>query len=351
MSYKHGVVLGAGVSGLTTGIVLLRQGVKKVTVVGKHLAGEQTVEYASPWAGASILSFAQSSDKRLQDIDRDTLKVFHELANNAPESGVSWCAGYQFFATEDDPNEDRYWVRDLFQDYKRLSKEELPTGCSQGYSFVSFCANVPQYLQWLLSQFKALGGHLEKRPFDSLQDVIEHYKDADVLVNCTGLGSAHLKDVQDDSMYGVRGQTALVWAPHVKHQWYRDVTNEDKFCTYIIPRGDGSVICGGTMDADNHDTQADPELTKRILANCCDLHPFLAKGKGPDALKVLSINVGFRPGRKGGIRLEKQVKRRSNGDEVIVCHNYGHSSHGYQSSWGSSQRVWKLLSQRHLAKL
>ncbi|KAI8067456.1 hypothetical protein BC940DRAFT_300784 [Gongronella butleri] len=349
--YQHAVIVGCGVSGLTTGITLLRQGVKNVTIIGKHLASESSTEFASPWAGASIVTFASSHDKRLQDIDRDTLKEFHHLANNVPESGVSYCPGRQYFASDDDPNEDRYWVRDLFQDYRRFSDDELPKGCKAGYSFVSFCTNVPQYLQWLMEQFTALGGKIQKKEVASLQAAIDAFEDADVVINCTALGSALLKDVQDKTMYPVRGQTVLVWAPHIRFQVYCDVTNADKFCTYIIPRGDGSVICGGTMDPDNHDKTADPELTKSILKACCDLHPFLAHGKGPDNLKILSVNVGFRPGRKDGIRIEKEIKQRANGQKVVVCHNYGHSSHGYQSSWGSSQRVWKVISQQGLAKL
>lgn len=58
----------------------------------------------------------------------------------------------------------------------------------------------------------------------------------------------------------------------------------------------------------------------------------------------------------------------SDGRKVIVCHNYGHGSHGkyidiytriklnfittgYQSSWGSSQRVIKLLKDERISKL
>lgn len=42
---------------------------------------------------------------------------------------------------------------------------------------------------------------------------------------------------------------------------------------------------------------------------------------------------------------------RSNGEKVQVVHNYGHSSHGYQSSWGSSEIVLRLLKDHRLSKL
>ncbi|CAO3627712.1 unnamed protein product [Cunninghamella blakesleeana] len=351
MSFKNVVVLGGGVSGLTTGITLLQNGAQNVILTAKHLPGDKSTEYTSPWAGASILSFATSNDKRLQDIDRYTLKEFKRLANQVPEAGVSYCPGYQYFAVADPPGQDSYWVNNFYQDYERLSKDELPKNAIGGYRFVSFTANVPQYLGWLEEKFKSLGGKIERNTFDSLQSVIENYNECDTLINCSGLGSYYLKDVQDLTMYPVRGQTIVVRAPHVKFQVYQDTSPTAKFCTYIIPRGDGTVICGGTMDMENKNPQPEPELTKQILNNCYNLFPYITHGKGPDAFEIVSANVGFRPGRKNGIRLEKEIKHRSNGEKVQVVHNYGHSSHGYQSSWGSSEIVLRLLKDHRLSKL
>ncbi|KAL0077261.1 hypothetical protein F4703DRAFT_1882942 [Phycomyces blakesleeanus] len=38
-----------------TAIMLLRNGHKNVVVVGKHIPGDMSHEYTSPWAGASVL--------------------------------------------------------------------------------------------------------------------------------------------------------------------------------------------------------------------------------------------------------------------------------------------------------
>lgn len=57
---------------------------------------------------------------------------------------------------------------------------------------------------------------MERKSFKSIQEVIEEYKDADIVVNCTGLGSYYLEDVKDTSLYPIRGQTILVRAPHIK---------------------------------------------------------------------------------------------------------------------------------------
>lgn len=71
-------------------------------------------------------------------------------------------------------------------------------------------------MQWLVKTLKTLGGRLERGSFDSINEAIEHYKDADTIVNCTGLGSYYLSDVKDHTMYPIRGQTVLVRAPHIK---------------------------------------------------------------------------------------------------------------------------------------
>lgn len=57
--------IGAGVSGLTSAVSLLQAGYKDVTVIGQYIPGDMTTEYTSPWAGASVLSFASVMDKRL----------------------------------------------------------------------------------------------------------------------------------------------------------------------------------------------------------------------------------------------------------------------------------------------
>lgn len=44
----------------------MRNGYKDVKVVAKHVPGDMSSEYTSPWAGASILTVANHDDYRLQ---------------------------------------------------------------------------------------------------------------------------------------------------------------------------------------------------------------------------------------------------------------------------------------------
>lgn len=45
----------AGVSGLTTALLLSRTKRYDITLIAKHMPGDSDIEYASPWAGANYL--------------------------------------------------------------------------------------------------------------------------------------------------------------------------------------------------------------------------------------------------------------------------------------------------------
>lgn len=326
----------------------MRDGFKNVTVVGKHVPGDMSTEYTSPWAGASVLTFAQTTDKRLIEIDSYSMKEFKRLADTEPEAHIMYSRGVQYFKDPAPPGEDPLWVRDIYYDVEEIPRNQLIPGAVSGYTFQSFTATVPTYLKWLVKTLKELGGRLERGSFESLGQLIEQYKEADTVINCTGLGSYYLTDVKDHTMYPVRGQTVLVRAPHIKTQHYIDSTD---LWTYIIPRDDGTVICGGTVDRVNRATAPDDAVTKDILERVYKLYPEITHNKGVEAFDIVSVNVGFRPARENGIRLEKETRRRSNGQKVTVCHNYGHGSHGYQSSWGASVKLLQLLKDERLSKI
>lgn len=57
MAQRNVVVLGAGVIGLTTALLLAesKQYKYNAMVVAKHMPGDYDIEYASPWAGANYL--------------------------------------------------------------------------------------------------------------------------------------------------------------------------------------------------------------------------------------------------------------------------------------------------------
>ena len=100
----------------------------------------------------------------------------------------------------------------------------------------------------------------------------------------------------------------------------------------------GGTILGGCYQQGNWDSQFDPNLANRIMKRAVELCPSLTGGKGIEYLSVIRHGVGLRPVRLGGIRIEKE---KLNGTWLV--HNYGHGGYGYQSSYGCSQAVVKLV--------
>lgn len=162
----------------------------------------------------------------------------------------------------------------------------------------------------------------------------------DLVINCTGLGARTLLGVQDTKVYPARGQTVLVRAPKVT--WCSSTKSKDRLQstgvqTYIIPRpgGQGHVILGGTFEKDIWDVQPDPKQAERILKECYELCPELSEKGGWEGIEVLSHNVGLRPAREGGARVELEKRtvgvgalvpsegRIEGGREVGVVHAYG----------------------------
>ena len=57
-----------------------------------------------------------------------------------------------------------------------------------------------------------------------------------------------------------------------------------------------------------------------------------------DSIDIVKVNVGFRPGRKGGSRVECERI-----DGLKIVHAYGIAGMGYEASVGMSQHVLQLL--------
>jgi D-amino-acid oxidase len=55
-------VIGAGVIGLTTGLVLQRNGYQ-VTIIAEHWPGDFNINYTSPYAGAHIRPYLNLDEK------------------------------------------------------------------------------------------------------------------------------------------------------------------------------------------------------------------------------------------------------------------------------------------------
>jgi D-amino-acid oxidase len=214
--------------------------------------------------------------------------------------------------------------------------------------------NVPIYLQYLLDTAIQQGAQTVRTTLPtstSLSNSLKYLtptlretttQKVDAYINATGISARKL--VPDESVYPIRGQTITVLGRANKISCIDAApTNhpgpESPNIIYILPRPhSNTTILGGTKQAHSWIAEPNPQTTREILEAAKEWAPELLNEKGE--FKILSEQVGLRPGRKGGARVEIEALE---GGEVVVCHAYGHAGAGYQNSIGSAKKVVRLL--------
>jgi D-amino-acid oxidase len=118
MPTKNIVVLGAGVSGLTTALLLSQSPQSsqyKITVLAKHMPGDYDIEYASPWAGANYMPVSLPGT-RAEKWDRDTWPALARLAGKngkTGEAGVHFQSCTILFREKDRGSVSAQWFAEL----------------------------------------------------------------------------------------------------------------------------------------------------------------------------------------------------------------------------------------------
>ena len=144
----------------------------------------------------------------------------------------------------------------------------------------------------------------------SIQEAAEIAGSTGVVINATALGARSLIGVEDAAVYPIRGQTILAYAPGVQ-EFLADPLGLSSVpageVTYMIPRPApyGHVLIGGTFQEDNWDLSVDFNTARSIWYRASQLAPAL---KDPET-KILAHNVGLRPARRGGPRIDAQRYR------------------------------------------
>jgi D-amino-acid oxidase len=85
-------------------------------------------------------------------------------------------------------------------------------------------------------------------------------------------------------------------------------------------------------------------LAERIMRRAIQICPHLVpKGSGIEALQVVRHQVGLRPGREGGPRVEAETITDDELGKLHVVHSYGAAGFGYQCSYGMANLVVDLV--------
>lgn len=142
------------------------------------------------------------------------------------------------------------WFADLFPDFKIIPPAELRKGFLYATSFTSVCINTAIYLPWLASQCLKRGVVIRRGIIDHIGQAsrLHHSgKQANIIVNCTGLGSARLGGVEDHTVYPIRGQIVVVRDdPEVMCDTSRSNDGPEEM-TYIMHRAAGKSSLAQTI--------------------------------------------------------------------------------------------------------
>jgi glycine/D-amino acid oxidase-like deaminating enzyme len=367
-------VLGGGISGLTTAVVLRLLGYR-VEVAAPDLigapapvSGRPDPTFASQYPAASIIPRSVVIADEAWHIE--TSLRFYAALQFAATAGVRRQRHFELFETpvEVPPYAARLpafapvpsGLSSLAEGPRRVGAHGV-----SGWTFECFFAEMPEYGPWLRRSLAVLGGsvvgcrRLEHRDVQAIP--------ADVVVNCTGYGSAALFDdgpnlalvkgvlvqafvdrrdpaanrpppfsynyTPDRSVYPTAsgGATDVYWYPRVDSWVLGGTRLSGRLDRSGRWRGEEPV--GPTVDIDGIAVPAPiVQLNRELIqsATGVDIGPW-----------PQTATVGYRCVRtaeSGGVRLEAETQ----GDKLIV-HNYGHGGAGVALAWSCAVRVAQII--------
>ncbi|MET7309892.1 FAD-dependent oxidoreductase [Streptomyces sp. NPDC005571] len=302
------IVVGGGVSGLTTALVLAERG-HRVRVWSRDPA----VATASAVAGALWWPYRIEPAELVGDWSLTSLRRYEELAGRPEETGVRLVTGLHRGERLAALGPWAGQLKDLVEVADGL-RARLPL------------IDMPVYLGWLERRLAATGVAVEQRAVTAFDEAAA---EATTVVDCTGLGAREL--VPDAGVRPVCGQLVLVENPGIE-EWFTEADPASEATTYYFPQP-GRLILGGTAEVDNWSTVPDPATAGEIVARCARIRPEIARAR------IIGHLAGLRPARDAGVRIEAEPL--PGGGRLV--HNYGHGGAGVTVAWGCAETAAQLV--------
>ena len=302
-------IIGAGISGLATAYVLLKQN-HSVKIIAKDISPDIT----SNRAAAFWFPYHIRNDKRGINWCRRSYEIYQMLAED-PATGVSMRQLLKVVRQGVEEQELTWFSFMPDGCYRIMEPRELLPGYKTGYEVQVPLIETQIFLPWLMQALSKENVAIEKRVVQSFSEI----NDADVIINCSALGAQQL--CNDTEMIPVRGQVGLL-EPKKTYSVFLD----NELPLYIVYRKD-AIIIGGTYEEGVTTAVTEPETIEQLLENAYTVFPELR------SQKVKGSWAGIRPYRPR-VRVEK---------EGNVIHNYGHGGSGFTIAWGCAEEVATLI--------
>jgi glycine/D-amino acid oxidase-like deaminating enzyme len=305
------IVLGAGVSGLTTAVTMSLAG-SDVTL---HSA-EGPAQTTSALAAAIWHPFYQAPDLVYLARARLTYDTMRRLSDDV-SSGVSMRPLTEYFQHDAGAP----WWADCVEGLARESKAAVPSRFACAYRMNVPVAEPARYLRYLMGMFLDLGGKCVLR---HVVDPVPLLDEADFVVNCCGYGSRRF----GDPAVSLSRAVVLRAAPDNAVRGCFIDDSDPQAPTYIVER-DEDIVLGGTADPELTSTVVGEHRIESIVRRCTNLC------EGVGALRIIEARVGFRP-------MRSSVRAARDDIHPRLLHNYGHGGGGFTLSWGCATHVLRL---------
>ena len=306
-------VIGAGVSGLTTGVRLAEAGYP-VRILTAARPGSTT-----SCAAGAIWGPHMVAHERADLWAKRGLVAFQDLASRAG-TGVVIVAGIEASRGR----AERPGWASMLSDFTECPAERLPAGFRSGFGYSVPLIDMPRYLGELEERFTALGTLEVVAPVTAadLGDL------GPVVVNCAGPDAGELAG--DPSIRPVAGDLLIAPNPGITTFFVEQDDDTDVVSTYVLPHGD-RVILGGSRRPPGASAERVAAILDEIWQRGVAMNPALS------AVRPDEHRWGLRPVRP---RVRLDAERH---DGTLIVHNYGHGGAGVTLSWGCADDVLEIV--------
>ncbi len=255
-------VIGAGVIGLTTAILLQRLGYDVTIYTATAWPHTTSNASAATFYPSHVIAPERVTPEFTATLEAAVHRSYHAFQRmTGAHYGIKWLDSYTLLdeagGEAGTPDvETQVYTKVVRERLQVLGPGEHPFAVEQVRRGRDLVIEPMTYLRALLEDVRAAGGVLQIRRFDALGDVAALAERT--VFNCTGLGSRGL--LGDTDLRPARGQLCVLPPqPEVDYTVYHGPFY------YMVPREDG-IILGGTSELDNYSTTADEQADVRIIA-------------------------------------------------------------------------------------